>query len=216
MNLVDKAPVNPLHRTLNTLDFDMRSILERNDMSDEEKVQAYNQILQRYLEYNRTNKETVSIQSKPSFDVEEDIMRTIPKSMKRKAESLLERIKSHPDTSWNERGEFLYRGRILPGSNVVDLVNDMLRQRKGFEPRGRFDFARALRETNIPQDLVGNRRMWGWMHRESATSDPFSTAEEDFSIHEDGELQRSRSVMKTPAKKRERKVKSRVNWESHI
>ena len=52
MNLIDpkmleriQAPVNPLHKTLNTLDSDMHSILRRSDMTDEEKVQAYNQIL---------------------------------------------------------------------------------------------------------------------------------------------------------------------------
>ena len=227
MNLVDskmmermQAPANPLYRTLNTLDSDMQSILQRNDMSDEEKVQAYNQVLQRYLEYKRTNREPVApvvAQSKPSFDVEKDVMRTIPKTMKRKAEALMERIKDDPDVSWNSRGEFVYKGRVVTGSNIVDLVNDMMRQRKGFEPRGRFEFARALRHTNIPQDLVGNRGMWGWMHRESATSDAFSTAEEDFADNEDedDEPRRSRSV---PATSRERKVKKgvkrEINWES--
>ena len=232
LNLIDpkmleriQAPVNPLHRTLNTLDSDMHSILRRSDMTDEEKVQAYNQILHRYLEYQRTDKKPVSStieENKPYFDVEKDVMRTIPKSMKRKAEALLERIKDGLDTSWNERGEFVYKGRTIAGTNMVDLVNDMLRQRKGFEPYGRFEFARALRHSNVPQDLVGNRRMWGWMHRDSATSDAFSTADE--SLREDGDesLHRSRSVSKTPATQRSRRIKSlkktkvkhRINWES--
>ena len=225
MNLVDskmvermQAPVNPLHRTLNNLDSDMQSILQRTDMTDEEKVQAYNQILQKYLEYKRTNEESAkpSVQTKSAFDVEKDVMRTIPKTMKRKAEALMERIKEDPDVSWNSRGEFVYKGRVIAGSNIVDLVNDMMRQRKGFEPHGRFEFARALRHTNVPQDLVGNRRMWGWMHRDSATSDAFSTAEEE--LEDEETPQRSRSLMKTPARKRERSVKTRVkqkiNWES--
>ena len=220
MNLVDakmlermQAPIDPLHRTLNSLDSDMQSILQRSDMTDEEKVQAYNQVLQRYLEYKRTGGESTKpsvVQTKPTFDVEKDVMRTIPKTMKRKAEALMERIKDDPDVSWNSRGEFVYRGTVIAGSNIVDLVNDMMRQRKGFEPRGRFEFARALRHTNVPQDLVGNRGMWGWMHRESATSDAFSTAEEDFA-DEDGEPRRSRSV---PPTKKRHKVKTGVNWES--
>ena len=61
MNLVDPkmmlqptitAPVNPIHRSIVTLDDDMRTVLDRRDLSDEEKVRQYNQILQRYLEYH--------------------------------------------------------------------------------------------------------------------------------------------------------------------
>ena len=189
-------------------------------MSDEEKVQAYNHILQKYLEYQRTDRKIVEPatvnQKIPYFDVESDVMRTIPKTMKRKAEALLERIKAHPDTSWNERGEFIYRGRVVEGSNVVDLLNDILRQRKGFEPHGRFEFSRALRQTNVPQDMVGNRPMWNWMHRESATSDAFSTADEHLTDNEDTSPRRSRDMVKTPARKRLRKekikVKHKINW----
>ena len=222
MNLVDskmvermQAPVNPLHRTLNSLDSNMQSILQRVDMSDEEKVQAYNQILQRFLEYKRTEEGSTKpsiVQTNPAFDVEKDVLRTIPMTMKRKAAALMERMKDDPDVAWNDRGEFVYKGNVIVGSNMVDLVNDMMRQRKGFEPRGRFEFARALRHTNVPQDLVGNRGMWGWMHRDSATSDAFSTAEESL---DERTPPRSRSLTKTPARKRVRKkVKNNINWEN--
>ena len=49
------------------------------------------------------------------------------------------------------------------------------------------------------------------MHRESATSDAFSTAEEELEGEETP--RRSRSLTKTPATKRVRKVKT-INWES--
>ena len=126
-------------------------------------------------------------------------MRTVPKSMKRKASALLERIKSQPDMSWNERGEFIYKNRVLPGTHVVDLINDTLRHRKSFQPHGWRDFARALRHSNVPQDLVGHKQRWDWMHRESATSDAFSTAEEEM---EDEVVERkSRPMKKSPAKR---------------
>ena len=227
MNLVDskmlekmQTPINPLQRTLNTLDSDMQCVLQRSDMSDEEKVQAYNQILQRYLEYKKTNEkplETITVSNKPAIDIKENVLRTIPKTMKRKAEGLLERIKEDPDTSWNERGEFIYRGQVIAGTNIVDLINDVVRHRKGFESRGRYDFARALRHKNVPHELIGNDKIWNWMHRDSASSDAFSTADETFEDTDD-ESRRSRSVLKTPARKRERNVKTRVkqkiNWES--
>ena len=60
MNLVDPrllerlapiAPVNPVHKTISVLDKDMSQILERDDISDREKVTQYNQTLQHYLDY---------------------------------------------------------------------------------------------------------------------------------------------------------------------
>jgi hypothetical protein len=45
-------------------------------------------------------------------------------------------FKSSPDISWNEKGELKYKGETVQGSNVVDLVNDVLRKRKYFNPQG--------------------------------------------------------------------------------
>lgn len=180
-----KGPINPLHQALSTLDDEMRTILQRIDITDREKVSEYNKVLQRYLEYQDHHRMTIPnpTPSQPSLPVgiEEDVIRTVPKTLKKKAEAIMERIKRHPEMSWNTRGEFVYRGQALPGSNIVDLVNDVLRHRKTFSPHGWQDFARALRQTNTPQDMIGNRARWNWMHRESATSDAFSTAEEDLS-----------------------------------
>ena len=42
----------------------------------------------------------------------------------------------------------------------------MIRHRKGSEPTGWQPFAEGLREINIPQDVIGNRDRWDWMHQE--------------------------------------------------
>jgi hypothetical protein len=44
--------------------------------------------------------------------------------------------KSSPNISWNEKEELKYKGETVPGSNVVDLVNDVLSKRKYFNPQG--------------------------------------------------------------------------------
>ena len=46
-------------------------------------------------------------------------------------------------------------GVPVVGSNVVDLVNDILRKRKT-DPLGWQPFARQLRAVNLPIELVGN------------------------------------------------------------
>jgi hypothetical protein len=47
--------------------------------------------------------------------------------------------------------------------NVVDLVNDVLRKRKYFNPQGWETFGEALREANVPQDLIGHVDRWRYI-----------------------------------------------------
>ena len=208
--------MTPIQRTITRLDEEMESILNRTNLSDSEKVTLYNQVLQRYLEYQERPKQEPSLSLPPAKDIEGEVFMTVPKTLKRKAEALIYRLKNDPNINWNERGELIYQGHIVPGSNMTDLINDALRQRKTFEPRGWQDFARALRSSNVPQDLIGHKRRWDWMHRESATSDAFSTAEES-----PDEERPSRSILKTPRRKRspppERKptIKKTFNWDSY-
>ena len=50
----------------------------------------------------------------------------------------------------------MYENKPISGSHVVDLVNDILRQRKGFEPVNWSVFARGLARMNIPENIVRN------------------------------------------------------------
>lgn len=215
MHLVDpkimqqmSAPVNPIHRSIANLDQDMQAILQKTNLSDQDKVREYNQVLQRYLEYYDHVRNPIptlptphSTPSQSSRSVRDEVLRTVPKTMKRKAEAVLDRIENQANMKWNDRGELIYEGELVKGSNVVDLVNDVIRHRKSFQPRGWQEFARALRQSNVPQDLVGNQERWRWMHRETATSDAFSTADEtspNRAIHP------RRSKIKSPAIRRTR------------
>ena len=73
------------------------------------------------------------------------------------ARQLLDKIKEHQDVlHWNDKGELLYETKPISGSHLVDLVNDTLRHRKGFEPVGWSVFARGLARMNVPENLVHN------------------------------------------------------------
>ena len=50
----------------------------------------------------------------------------------------------------------MYENKPITGCHVVDLVNDMLRHRKGFEPVGWSVFARGLARINVPENIVRN------------------------------------------------------------
>ena len=80
-------------------------------------------------------------------------MDTVPKTMQVKARRLMEHMKRN--IFWTARGELIHEGVPVTGSNVVDLVNDMLRKRKT-DPTGWQPFARQLLAMNLPMELVGN------------------------------------------------------------
>jgi hypothetical protein len=50
--------------------------------------------------------------------------------MKAKVQLLLKKMKSSLDISWNKTEELKYKGETVQGSNVVDLVNDVLNKFK--------------------------------------------------------------------------------------
>ena len=82
-------------------------------------------------------------------------MNSVPKIYKAGARQSLDKIKEHQDVlHWNDKGELLYETK--PGSHLVDLVNDTLRHRKGFEPVGWSVLASGLARMNVPENLVHN------------------------------------------------------------
>jgi len=71
-------------------------------------------------------------------------MKSVPKLYKNGARQLLDKIKENRDVlDWNDKGELVYENKPINGSHVVDLSNDMLHHRKGFEPVGWSVFARG-------------------------------------------------------------------------
>ena len=88
--------------------------------------------------------------------LESEIVESAHKTMKKRVRLLLEKLKADPTTQWNERGEFVYSGVPIRGSNMVDLVNDVLRKRKASSPVGWESFARHLRHLNTPMEFIGN------------------------------------------------------------
>ena len=89
----------------------------------------------------------------PTTDIMGEVVTTLPKALQEKGRQLVSRLKT---TQWNDRGELLHEGVVVPGSNVVDLVHDLLRKRKTSDPIGWQQFGSQMRAANIPMELVGN------------------------------------------------------------
>ena len=157
---------------LRDLDAEMTSILDGSDADESEKVRLYNQALLRYNDMTKTRaakpipvvvevkKEAAATMPTTAFVVEPtDIVGTLPKTLQMKGRQLLSRLSA---VTWNERGELIHKGVAIRGSNAVDLVHDLLRNRKTPDPVGWQQFANQMRAANIPMELVGNvtRRLY--------------------------------------------------------
>jgi hypothetical protein len=150
----------------------MQTILEREDLSADERLKLYDQSLYRYLNvYDDYRPRPVAVAPEPVKQdlVDDEILDSIPKTMKSKAQLLLKKMKTNRDITWNEKGELKYKDKTVQGSNVVDLVNDVLRKRKYFNPQGWEIFAEAVREANVPQYLIGHEDRWRYITQTKRT-----------------------------------------------
>ena len=171
----------PVDKILRDLDAEMTSIL-KSDADVSEKVPLYNQLLLRYNEMTKmhaaiptpvvvmkSNNEPVVVMKSNNVPVvvmksnnepvvkstePVNIVATLPKTLQKKGRQLLSHLSK---VEWNERGELIHEGVAIPGSNAVDLVHDLLRNRKtATDPLGWHQFAKQMRSVNIPMELVGN------------------------------------------------------------
>ena len=95
-------------------------------------------------------------------------LRGIPKTMKSRAEALLAHLKERGDViTWDDMGQVLVDGVLIPKSNISDLVSDAMRSRKHFNPVRVREFYSVLNKINVPKDLVRNERRWGEAGKEN-------------------------------------------------
>ena len=170
------------------LDQAMQDILNQKEVSQEEKLKLYQRSLQKYLLFKdkveppavqligdasvQPTSEVTATPPQPKGNLEDkeaievEIIQSAPKNLRRKASLLMRKLKQDNNITWNAKGEFVYKGGVVPNTHIHDLVQDVLRKRKTHVPHGWQIFAKALKESNIPQDLVGNHDRWHWMNEE--------------------------------------------------
>ena len=164
------------------LDAEMNDILNSPTCKDKrEKWSLYRQVLQRYRHFKEAEtrgheekskkKIQTSVEEFPqeqSNEVEEDeekdedvyIIDSVPEKYRKKAESLLWHLRAGGGVVWNNVGAVTIDGVVVPGANIIDLINDAMRDRKRSIPVGHLQFAAALRDTAIPREFIGSKRVW--------------------------------------------------------
>lgn len=84
------------------------------------------------------------------------ILKAVQKNFRSRAESLLEHLESDNNITWNNKGAFIYKGHIVPQSNISDLIRYCMREYTSFKPVGLDIYIKALAAANAPESLIGN------------------------------------------------------------
>ena len=160
-----RLETSPLMGTTMHKDTQISDILQRTDVSDDEKQKLFNTYFERFLALRRQKeapvmKEQQQQQAEPQLS-DADVVEPIPVTMRPRATALLSRLKAQPGAvTWDKTGQVKIEGETIPGSNISDLVSDAMRSRKGFNPTGAKEFFQALSKLNVPRDLVRNQNRW--------------------------------------------------------
>ena len=106
------------------------------------KAQQYNQALQRYLTLSDKYRERplgkVSTPELPTTTenhtrLKPTLYQTLPPTLRSKGAALLNHLESIPGIKWDKQ-QLVVDDKPIPKSNVVDLIDDLVRDRKTIKP----------------------------------------------------------------------------------
>ena len=111
-------------------DTQISGILQRDDVTDDEKQKLFNTYFERYLELRRQEETPVMKEERraePQLS-NADVVESIPVTIRPRATALLSRLKAKPGVvTWDKMGQVKIEGETIPGSNISDLVSDAMR-----------------------------------------------------------------------------------------
>ena len=174
----------PERKVQEDLDAQMNALLNKEDIPDREKALLYNQLLHRFLQQQNSSgvekttlpqpplKTTTTttpgvmpstsdvVATPPSEDSQQNwenqAIKSVPKLFRRKAESFLRYLKNK-QVQWRDDGSVVIRDQVIPGSNIIDIVNTVMRSRSGKSiPTGTVPLIQYLKSINVPHEIIGN------------------------------------------------------------
>ena len=150
---------------------EMDRLLQHRDLPEDRKMAAYNQHQYDYFtqreSMNRPLK--ISIHDREEEDAEE-LSRTLkkPRKILTSAVDYFQKayqenanglgrflMESVPNVHWNESGEVIVDNKLIYGSSLLALMDDVIRRRATKQPTGYREFSSALIQANLPENLIG-------------------------------------------------------------
>lgn len=151
----------PKMEQLTSIENELMTILNSN-MNIHEKRTKYQDMLQKLVDlkekYGHDN-EAVSTPEKEVKDTEEKDLKTIleyslPVSVKNRGIALFNTLKNQ--IVWDKTGQIIIDDKPIPGSNIIDLISDLVRNWRRSPVTGWPIIKQKLRNINLPRSLILN------------------------------------------------------------
>lgn len=153
--------------------------------------------------------ENIQVNNNDLF-VKSQLLQLIPKSYKLKSELLIDVLLKNKDKiHWNDKGTVFINNKEVQKSNIVDLLNDVVRPLKNSSPHGWVEFTTALKDLHIPISYIGNPKRATYINLMSKTPDfgkRFEITTESFSTPDF-------STPQSKVKVNQAKAKRKLDWE---
>jgi hypothetical protein len=139
-------------------------------------------------------------------------LKSFPKTLQSQANNLLDILETKPgQISWDsDTNEVSIDGKKLMGSNIVDLVGDVIRKRKTPPPQYFNQFLHALAKMNLPEQFIRNTdriAKFRTYKRGGPTGPTFPTINRKRKLIRDDDLYHSVLSTKRKSMKRQKAIK---------
>ena len=120
---------------------------------------------------------------KPSFPgslKDQQIVDSVGRKFRNKTANLLSYVrKVNPkEMTWNDKGEISYKGDVIAGSNIIDLMRTAMHNVPStLNLPGSSAFQSLLHESNVPLTLIGNNK-WRAMFQDLKAGRPVHTVDD--------------------------------------
>lgn len=142
-----QVPEQP-KKTPTPLDLTISRILNDDSLSEGIKAKLYVQALDRYNTQDFVEKKFP----------ETEVLDSVPVNVRHKAKRILREIAENPNTEIDPRGRFVYKQTPIENSNIIELVDDILRTKRIAPPPGWREFAESLGK--LDKTFISNPQSW--------------------------------------------------------
>ena len=153
----NKQVNDPEQSALNKIDEKMQDILNDSQMDKHDKEKLYTHNLATYLNMKDKQSGIQNVLPQQNKKWSDETLSTFPKTLQTKAKAMMNYLQSDKDVEWDDKNQLIINGKVIPHSNIIDLLHDSVRARKtSKKPKGWKELSRHFKSRNIAKELIGN------------------------------------------------------------
>uniref|UniRef100_A0A915KEA9 Uncharacterized protein n=1 Tax=Romanomermis culicivorax TaxID=13658 RepID=A0A915KEA9_ROMCU len=134
-------------------------VLHRHRQAEQDQTRPFELKLTEQATPSVSKEEVDAGKSSPEKDeLYQKTMKIVPKKWHSQADILYDYATNNPHMEWSDKGEMIINGNKITGTNIVDLISDVVRMGSKRQPAlGADIFVKNLIKENVPRDVFVNK-----------------------------------------------------------